>query len=678
MDCTSIRDTRVAVLHWVVAGFALWTVCCHVTVATQGTGVQLLWTAAIAFTLVAGGLGWRARRVRAQGSEPPPGAMPAVPAPADQAAACSISSVGLLGALAVIEIWSANKDPFYFWTNALAFLVVSSALLLYRPVALEPAERAHRHEQLGLWALALLAAAVSASLRQPNSDDVVYVNIAATFADHPELTLYAGDPLHDAGVPLLSAYSAHSYELLAGALSWLTGIPALHIMHLGFAPAAGALCVLALAKLFRLLEPRRWLWLVAIVVSWYVFDGTNERSVAGHGFLRIFQGKAVLLSVGVPLIAACAIDFALAPSWRSWGLLASAVIAGMGLSSTGLWLALLVGLTGLFVPLTFRRRYWLALGWGLTSLIYPIAFALFMRQQVISDGRSTAWEIPKTLAAAAAEANGLRPELNSFGTPRLAYAYLACLLLAWPLARSALARRYLVAFSLGGFAVLLNPFLLGLVATNLTGTAVYSRVLWYMPFAASFAIMFAIALPASPGKLRTALGAVITIALLGYFYTTYPKRSNLPLLAAPALKVDPRAYQVSRFVTRALHDDRARVLAPTDVALVLPMLQHSPYLVVSKPRFFEDGPLRYRLMRTVERKGGALRGRYRYAFLAQLAYYRARAVVIHPDAVPTDGMDGSLSIGGFRPAGTIAGYVLWIRPAWTDREALEFEAGTRL
>jgi hypothetical protein len=661
------------VLDWLVWGFALWTLCCHLTVATKGTGVQLWWTAGVVLALCAAAFAYRAWRARSQPSTTAT-AVAAGERAMELPAARPISVVGLFGAFVVIGVWNKAHDPFWFWADATVFLLLSTVLLLWKPIALEPAPLAQRgavRKELALWGIALLCALLTAMMRRPNSDDVLYVNIAATLADHPEYVLYGRDTLHGEGMTLMAAYTAHSYELLAGTLARLTHSSALRIMHLGFAPVAGGLTVLALGKLFKLIEPRRWLWLVVIAVSCYLFDGTTDRSITGHAFPRMYQGKAVLLSAGVPLVASYAIGFALRPSWRAWLLLAASVVTGIGLSSTGIWLALLVAFTGLFVPLRFSREYGKALLWGLASLLYPIGFALAMRSAVIdaSGGSSTRWQIPTTIGDAGVQAQGLRPELNSFGSPLLAHAYLALLLLAWPLARTALARRYLVAFSLGGFAILMNPFLTGLVAANITGNAAYVRALWYMPFTAGFALSFAAAIPSSPGKLGAALGTAVTVWALFLFYRDYPKHSTLGLLEFPPhLKVDDSAYAAARAITRALHDDQAVALVPSAVALVEPMLQHSPLLVISKPKFFDDEGARYRLMVKVEKQGPALRGRYRKLFIDQLALYKVRGIVTTEAAMQTDGLGGSLDIAQFKLLGTAGGYGIWTRPPWPAAE----------
>ena len=481
--------------------FALWTLCCHLTVLLHGTGYRLLATFALALPCALLGLRWMRARTSTLGPallfhtpselrahEPSP--VPRIP---------WRSMIGLAGAASVVIAWRQLQDPWYFWLHSVAFLLLSCGLVFSErlSVGAEPPARLRVWEGQLLWLMGLGCAAYTAMLNRPNSDDALYINIAATLRDHPEYELFAGDTLHGHGMTLMRAYAASSVELFAGMLGWLTHTAALRIMHLSLAPIAGLLTAFAFARLLRLIEPGRWLWLLAVVLSFYVLDGAAERTVAGHGFIRIFQGKAMLATMAVPLIAANAIAFATrASAWR-WLLLAAAVITGIGLSSTGIWLALIVGMTGLAVPLRFERAYFKALAWGGLALLYPLLFALWMRSQlsIATGGHALEYAAPATWADAVASAGGLTYELSALAQGSVAHIYLALLLLAWPLARGPLARRYLLLFTLGAFVVLLNPILCPLVATNLTGKATYSRSLWYLPVAGALASCFGAAFP---------------------------------------------------------------------------------------------------------------------------------------------------------------------------------------
>jgi len=62
--------------------------------------------------------------------------------------------------------------------------------------------------------------------------------------------------------------------------------------------------------------------------------GEQHRSFGNFAFNRIFQAKAVLLAVGLPLFGALTIDFFQSPDKRNWLYLFSASVATAGLSNS--------------------------------------------------------------------------------------------------------------------------------------------------------------------------------------------------------------------------------------------------------------------------------------------------------------------------------------------------------
>jgi hypothetical protein len=85
-------------------------------------------------------------------------------------------------------------------------------------------------------------------------------------------------------------------------------------------------------------------------------------------------------------LSAYAIEYVQQPSRRRLLLLAAAIVCGVGLSSTGLWLAPAVVGTSLLVPLAWRKDYWKSAGLGLLTCLYPVALGLHIRARLVSDG----------------------------------------------------------------------------------------------------------------------------------------------------------------------------------------------------------------------------------------------------------------------------------------------------
>jgi MFS family permease len=646
--------------------FALWTMCCHATVLTHGNGWRLFQIAGVTFGLLGALIVARlvgAGRRRAPAERQPEQSSPPVPL---RTAVEPVSLVGLAFALVTLCAWWLRPDGQWFWLAGIAFMLVSAALLGARPLDGEHAEDVRPWQLAVLLALGVLGGIVTACMSLPNSDDVLYVNIAVSLADEPSYVLYARDTIHGGDVTLLAPYyySVDSFELLAGLITRLTKIPAVAVMQLGFGPLAGCLAPIAWARLLRRIEPSRWLWLTAIIVSLYLFDGGSERSIVGHAFVRLFQGKAVLLTVLVPLLSAYAIEYAERPTSRRWLMLAASVISGTGLSSTGLWLAPAVAGTALLVPLTWRKSWWKGMALGLLTCLYPVALGLQARSQMVSRGTVSAFgELPLGDGKVGDYWGMLR---ETFIGSRATVAYIVCVLVAWPLARSVLARRYLVAFSLVGVLIFLNPPLNPFVMAYVTGAATHGRLLWYLPFTVAFAICFGAPIAAEGGPARRLWGLAATVAALIAFYATVPTQTALalaPLEFPPRLKVYHAGYEVARYL--ADHVSRGTfVLAPAGVSLALPMVQHHPYPIMTKPKFFPsggDGNRRFRLRRLVDGKITPILGPRRIWVLKSITEYKIGAVVLTSVAERVPGLTETLQIAGFRDVHEQGDFRVWLR-----------------
>jgi hypothetical protein len=243
--------------------------------------------------------------------------------------------------------------------------------------------------------------------------------------------------------------------------------------------------------------------------------------------------------------------------------------------------------------------------------------------------------------------------------------YLCCLVLAWPLARTALARRYLVAFSLIGAAVLLNPALNGLVSAYITGRSTHSRVLWYLPFTLAFATCFAAPIEARLSRRWRACGALVSAAALLVFALRVPTQTAFAL-APPTFPPQLKVYRQGWAIAQYLSDNigYGTVLAPAGVSLALPMIQHHPYPIMTKPKFFEDdsdGGLRFALRRIIDGKFDALTGRKRKWFRESLDKYEVAGVVMLASVEAKQGMIETLTGAGFERVALIDKMCVWTR-----------------
>ena len=453
-----------------VAVFGLWTVCCHTVVASGGGLHRLLAVAAVVG--VAALALWRGLRGRAAEAEP---VEPAEPEPRGRAfarlqiagLACGIAAIG--GA----SLW--NEGPFGLWWSTVAVLGAAALffLLLEPPLARAPVRG--RGPEAALWAVAALCVLVALVTHRPDLDDSFYVNVAVSAADRPGEPLFAGDTMLGLeGLPLhMPAHRVHSYELWNGALSYLTGIPAIYCFHVISALVAAMLLACAHAKLFRLLVPRVWPWALFTLVVVLVAVGETHRWYGNFGLVRMWQGKAIYLFVFMPLVYAYAIGFALSPSVTRWLFLALAQAAALGCSSTAIWAAPAGAWIAMASVLRPSPRGLATLALGALSSLYVLGVGLGLRGEI----QDLVAPMLKTYAPGAQLASALEQAL---GEGLLAVFALVSLATAWACCPRGLGQRFAIAAPLAVALVLLNPYWDGWVAANLTGPS-YWRSMWSLP-----------------------------------------------------------------------------------------------------------------------------------------------------------------------------------------------------
>ena len=282
----------------------------------------------------------------------------------------------MIGALGCVLLYAFTGRLALYWVVGLALtLLLAGTELRARPIWRRAATT--RRHRLALAAMCLGCVALTLVAHRPDADDPFYLNFAVHAVDHPEAPLIAYDTLHGfPELPLsLPVYKVHSIELLEAAVSYLTGLRVLDVAHLLFPVLAALWVVLAYARLSRLLSPTRWIWVLGGALAFLFCIGSPHQSYGNFAFVRLHQGKAVLLSALLPLVIAYGLEFALAPSRRRWLRLAASQIAAVGLSASALWSAPTVAALALASAAPWGRRGARVVLLGLTASAYPLAVA---------------------------------------------------------------------------------------------------------------------------------------------------------------------------------------------------------------------------------------------------------------------------------------------------------------
>jgi hypothetical protein len=578
--------------------FAAWTVCVNIAVRLQGNLKALLLVAFPVLTAVA----WFFVRHRRQfnGLAAPPEQMPGSGrklVPFNGAAA-------LLGIIVYfVSVFFLRKGNIFLpWAVTVAYFAFPTWSALKTegfPESKAPASSSstgpphHGARDRGpmvIWLVGLLAVALTLTAHRPDIDDAYYVNMAVTAAESPSLPLLRHSSLYDLpDIPIsFHPYQFHSIEILAGSLSYLTGLPAIIFFHFFLAGVGALLCILAYALLFDLLESRFAALAVVIVLVVLLFLGVTHRAYGNFALVRLFQGKAVYATAIVPLIAFYALRYSLRPCWSNWGLLLAAQVCGLGMTSSSLYVTpLLVVVVLLAGRPPINRKSFIVFSAGLASLCYLAAVLLYMLVRLpISDNTSRALERPDPWAFLGGNISTV------FGRGRPLLFSLFVFLLAWFFFRPGLGRRLALAASGVFLLTVLNPFLVPLFSR--VEPFEFWRFFWAfpLPFLIAGIILSPFRLIARlPGwAVAAASGSLLALFLLiGGSFVLRP--TNGVKMGPPSLKVDAYyhvALELARSVPRS-----SLVLAPDPVNIWLATIQPHVYPLRVRGYEFQEIKVRY-------------------------------------------------------------------------------------
>ena len=560
---------------WVAIWFAAWTVCTHVAVASGGNLDQLLAGFGAVTVLSAAVLARFPRRPSPPdepiGDEPKRSRWHRVLQLAGGAAGVGIAAFAVTGG-AVISLW---------WGVVILLGLAAVAFLLAEPAFAVPPLR-RRGAEIALWGLAAFCGLIAIVVHRPDLDDTFYVNVAVAAADFPKLPLLARDTLLGVeDLPLhMPAHRIHTYELWNGALSRVFGIPAIYAFHWVSAGMFGALLPLAHARLFRRLTPRVWPWAVAVLLVVLLGAGETHRWYGNFALVRMWQGKSIFLFVFTPLVLSYALEFALRPSPRRWGLLWAAQTAAVGCSSSAVWAAPACALAGLCCVVRPTpeglRRFLL----GATASGYVLFVGLLLKgtlQGLIAPtiGRF----LPGTQLESALRVTLGSGHLWTFGVTSVLVAWACCV-------RPGLAQRFAIALPLAIWLVLLNPYIDHWVTGNVTGPSFW-RSMWSLPVPVLMTLVLIAPLQLGNSRAARAAGGAACVALCAAFLAFVPQFSALSQrnggagevgirVGRPGPKVPQEAFRWAAALNASVPAG-AHVVAPASVSVWVPTFHHHAY-----------------------------------------------------------------------------------------------------
>ncbi|WP_028578814.1 DUF6077 domain-containing protein [Desulfogranum japonicum] len=289
----------------------------------------------------------------------------------------SIFSLFFLG----FALWTVSYVVFFFIGYSFSSLAVLSVALIvlvivlfvYRCVSNKYIDFISVKESVALILFVSLAIFLTLCLHRPDSDDQLYLNVSIAVLDYAK-TIFKDIPVLQHRLHVIMPY-----ELAKSSVTYIAGVPLLVSYYLILPGFLSVFVVIANYQLLKLLIGKNWIvgmvFFFIVMLVW----GDIHRTYANFGFVRLFQGKAVLVSIIIPAIFYYYFKFAETLDKKNILFLAFTMVAGCGFTATGIVVCLIV-LSILILSTVFKdiyaiKKYLLLF----LCLIVPLALGLVMR-----------------------------------------------------------------------------------------------------------------------------------------------------------------------------------------------------------------------------------------------------------------------------------------------------------
>ncbi|MEJ7892706.1 MAG: DUF6077 domain-containing protein [Solirubrobacteraceae bacterium] len=572
---TTRRGLGDRALDFLLAGFAGWTLVYHAcVVARLGTTVALIAWA----PLLAAAAFWTLRAQRGDQA----GAAPAEPGLAlPGMRVVQAAGVVLAAVCAALFAYAQQTRWLFVWALWIAAAACGLAAVLGRRSGDDGHRQRHGAwlERLATAAWMLALAGIALTLLDPDDDDTYYLHLSQWIAANGSF------PLRDVvfgNLELPSLYwpPVASYDALVGSVSGLTTVGPLSLAYYVIAPAGAAAAVLALRRMLRSWQVALPVVALSVGLMFLLATAQANETYGAFSIGRLWQGKSLLLAVFVPVLFALLHDFGSRPSRDGAARLAAAGIAGVGLSTTGVFLIPTIAFGCMAV--VALRSWRAALAGFAATVAYPVGAAVVTKAM---GGR-----VPDVYV----DADVVAPDLVHLvlNPKHLAVLAMAALLVAPALIPRALAARMVAA----------TVLLVGLLYAPGVPLAIFhatdlGRVLWRLMWAIPVAgLVGALAVGLVRAQWPPLARLVPAGALLAYMLAVglLPWEAKAPrgLEFPPVLKRFPDEVAAARTALRAAAPGDL-VYAPRKVSQTILVLSPDVYTV--NPRGFfttalEDEP----------------------------------------------------------------------------------------
>jgi hypothetical protein len=493
-----------------------------------------------------------------------------------------LGGAGLVAAVAS-GVATLNEPGWWFFWGGVIAILVPAVVSVVRARSVPALPRVTSGAVFVL-AAALLCALASVLTVVPDVDDPFLVNRSVAI-EHgkgqpfPERDTLFSDELFAVERP---ENPPAAIEPFVGTIARALPVPAPTVAYLLLAPLVSALAVAAIWRLLRVLRAPNAALAAVCAAGFLALDGDVARTF-GKDALNAWQGKVILLLLVIPLTWRHAVAWGRDGDRRALVLLVACGIAGVGLSSTAVFVLPAIMVAGVGAAALADRRHRSRLVGALAAVVYPLAVGLFA---IFATRQSGAVETVRLTAAGGAPAQpggfrffgGFRPTdvwHLVIGSGMTMAITAGAVLLAWLATRDRVARLVLLLAPLLLFGVFFFPGVLDALADARGGAESVSwRVVWVIPVPAAVGLVVTAPFLLAKSRKRlvasVALPVGVAVALLAFGSPVW-STGKAVTLSRPAWDVQPQMLAAARRLVE-LSEPGDTVAAPVPVGGALAII----------------------------------------------------------------------------------------------------------
>ena len=480
--------------------------------------------------------------------------------------------------ISVPFVYFATKSYLLFWVLGVLFLLYQTVTTTTSPPIIEEKRHASVIEITVLAAITLLAVVVTLITHRPDLDDSFYINMATSALDFKNYPLLKYDLIH--GIPDVPihkwVYRLHSYELLVALLSWWTDREPIFLYHLVLPPITAVMVILAHWLVFRKYLPKTALFALVFVFVVFLTWGDVHRTHSNFAFVRLYQGKAVAISVLIPLVVFFATEFVEKPDFRNWLLLGLTQMAAVGFTSSALVAAPVASFIVMLGSWRPNKRSTLIVLTGMFASLYFVAAAVY-----------GFWVIDAQLPMQKVFIETSTGLNEVMGTGVRQYFALACLLALGIRLYPAKTGGLSAGFGLVAVFVLLSPWTSYFFSRFVVGNF-YWRIFWALPFPLIMGLVVGGLAGRCLEKVKDWKPAALLFVGICVLWAAVPgtwsiSKENHTRISFPGLKVN-YLYDTVKTI-KELTPAKGMVLADQYVGCWLSTFRDYPYVVTSRKHY---------------------------------------------------------------------------------------------